>query len=87
MYRLNFAQPPTKFSHVGFIKEVKPGTGDMEYWVTVDGGQRIKRGDPDRIAVKTRPVDRKRQVVQGGENADPDDRILLGFVNVENLVS
>jgi hypothetical protein len=87
MYRLNFADKPNEFSHVGFIKEVKPGKGDIEYWVTVDGGQRVKRGDPDKITLKTRPVDRKRQVVQGGENADPNDRILLGFVNVENLVS
>jgi hypothetical protein len=87
MYRLNFADKPTEFSHVGFIKEVKPGKGDIEHWVTVDGGQRLQRGDPDKITLKTRPVDRKRQVVQGGENADPNDRILLGFVNVENLVS
>jgi hypothetical protein len=87
MYRLNFADRPTEFSHVGFVKEVRPGKGDTEYWFTVDGGQRVAPGAPDRIAVKERPVDRKRQVVQGGENADPNDRILIGFVNVENLVS
>jgi hypothetical protein len=90
MYRLNFVDRPDTpdgFSHVGFIKEVKVLEGGLEQWTTVDGGQRLAPGTPDRIAVKTRTFDRSKQLVLGGENADPNPRHLRGWLNPDELVT
>jgi hypothetical protein len=90
MYRLNFVDKPDTpdgFSHVGFIKEVKVLENGLEEWTTVDGGQRSGKGMPDKIAVKTRTFDRAKQLVLGGENADPDPRHLVGWLDADALVT
>jgi hypothetical protein len=86
-YVLHYVDPPTKWSHMGFIKSTEDLGGGLERWITVDGGQRIQPGAPDRITMRERTYDRAKRLVLGGENADSDPRLLPGWLNPDVLVT